>query len=267
MRRMRLSLLGCGTVVVWCVPCIIAVAAPTVWSGLNYEFTKPAGSSLADPITPNVALTRGLTRGLYNAEVDLGWNGSGPTGTTWATAINNIGGNIVASNWEALTFESWIDAYGGGGVGNRIEGLNAVVHLVADDIYLDLRFTDWVNGQDEGGGGGFTYLRAVAPSPPTTTGDYNGNGVVDTADYVAWRNTLNETVPIGSGADGKPDGTINLEDYDFWKARFGNPVSGTSNGGVAVPEPNTTFLPWIAAGLLAGRFGRPARKKKRQAGL
>ena len=52
-------------------------------------------------------------------------------------------------------------------------------------------------------------------STPTPTGDYNGNHVVDAADYVLWRNTLNQTVTAGSGADGNADGTINAADYDF----------------------------------------------------
>src|SRR6185436_16897714 len=40
------------------------------------------------------------------------------------------------------------------------------------------------------------------------TGDYNGNGVVDTADYVVWRDTVGQTVTPNSGADGDGDGTI-----------------------------------------------------------
>jgi hypothetical protein len=251
MRRPRFLFVCCGALAIWCVDFAVALAAPTVWSGLTFEFNKPSFvfPYPVDQITSNVALTRGSARGLYNAELDLGWNGSGPTGTKWATLFNNPTGTIAASNWQALTFGSWINAYGGGGVGTRIEDENAVVYLQADDIYLDLKFTDWVNGQDEGGGGGFTYLRAVAPLPPTTTGDYNGNGVVDAADYVEWRDTLTQSVTAGSGADGNANGTIDAADYDFWRARFGTVLAG-SGSSMAVPEPTAAAMALIALALL-----------------
>ena len=71
-------------------------------------------------------------------------------------------------------------------------------------------------------------------------GDYNGNGTVDAADYVLWRNggpLLNEV------AD---EGTVSNADYTEWKARFGNPPgSGGSIG--AVPEPASAALLLVAA--------------------
>ncbi len=74
-------------------------------------------------------------------------------------------------------------------------------------------------------------------SPPT--GDYNGNGVVDAADYVVWRKTFNQSVsPAGSGADGNQSGTIEDGDYTYWRARFGNSASGLGSG-ASVPEPST----------------------------
>jgi hypothetical protein len=69
---------------------------------------------------------------------------------------------IAATNWQNLTFVNWEGAY------NSQAGVfildpkyrDAVVHLIADNIYLDLRFTDWTSR----GGGGFSYQRA-APEP------------------------------------------------------------------------------------------------------
>jgi hypothetical protein len=80
----------------------------------------------------------------------------------------------------------------------------------------------------------------LAP-PPSPTGDYNGNGQVDAADYVVWRNTLNENVTAGQGADGNASGTIDDADYEFWRARFGNMVPAAANA-ASVPEPTTTVL-------------------------
>ncbi|MEX2308152.1 MAG: hypothetical protein WD738_11195 [Pirellulales bacterium] len=97
--------------------------------------------------------------------------------------------------------------------------------------------------------------------PPAPTGDYNGNGVVDAADYVDWRKTLNQpAVPAGSGADGDADGTIDPGDYDFWAERFGNVVAGAGRGAVnsAVPEPSSALL--LLCGLLAFFLPRGARQ-------
>ncbi|HEX4416110.1 MAG TPA: autotransporter-associated beta strand repeat-containing protein [Lacipirellulaceae bacterium] len=69
-------------------------------------------------------------------------------------------------------------------------------------------------------------------------GDYNGNGVVDAADYVLWRNggpLQNEVNSIG---------TVDASDYTAWRARFGNTSgSGSSlSAGAAVPEPGSCSL-------------------------
>jgi hypothetical protein len=65
-------------------------------------------------------------------------------------------------------------------------------------------------------------------NPPP--GDYNGNGVVDAADYVMWRNN-----PSLHGGD--PMG------YNTWRQNFGAATgSGTLANGNAVPEPTITAL-------------------------
>lgn len=228
-------------------------SAPIVWSGLTHTFTK-TDAVPADQITANVALTRGATRGLFNAMIDKGYNGSGPSDTEWATNLTSAGQTITASNWEALSFEPWLTAFGGTGmIGHLIEGRDAVVHLISDDIYLDLRFTDW-----ELRAGGFAYLRAVAPS--NIPGDYNHNGIVDAADYTLWRDTLGSNVTPGSGADGNANARIDQGDYNFWKSRFGQVAgSAASFGGTPIPEPAGAVIILMGATLLA-----LARRSSRQ---
>jgi hypothetical protein len=87
--------------------------------------------------------------------------------------------------------------------------------------------------------------------PPENSGDYNGNGVVDAADYVIWRKTAGQEVEPGTGADGSGNGTVGPEDYDHWAARFGNIVGGAA-ANAAVPEPASLLsLGLAAAGCLA----------------
>jgi hypothetical protein len=88
------------------------------------------------------------------------------------------------------------------------------------------------------------------PPPATPTGDYNGNGTVDAADYTVWQDSLGESVtPAGSGADGDESGTIDAGDYTFWNDRFGDTVSGSAAHLTAVPEP--TAMAVLLAGLCA----------------
>jgi hypothetical protein len=77
--------------------------------------------------------------------------------------------------------------------------------------------------------------------PANVQGDYNGNAVVDAADYVVWRNTQGSNDPT---ADGNHDGVVDISDFEIWRANFGMSTGGSS--ATAVPEPTT------AAHLLAG---------------
>jgi hypothetical protein len=82
-------------------------------------------------------------------------------------------------------------------------------------------------------GGNFTVTFAVTLN---VLGDYNGDGVVNVADYVLWRKS-----PDTYG--GNPAG------YNTWRANFGGPP-GSGAGGIvngAVPEPATLVLLIFAA--------------------
>jgi hypothetical protein len=238
--------------------------AQTVWSGFGHSFAKtdfadytlPANQ---DHITSSVHLTRGDSQGLFNIAQEDFWDDDGnddfdlsPLGTLWATTINNPGTDeldIEATNWSQLDFAPWIEAYGGRVTHTLPETLtsrNAVVYLLTDNVYLDLRFTSWSLGS-----GGFSYERAE-PATAATTGDYNNDRIVNAADYTTWRNTLGaNATPQGSGADGVPDGLIDGADYTFWKTHFGQVVAGSGGGSAqasGVPEPSTVML--LLGGLL-----------------
>jgi hypothetical protein len=149
--------------------------AQTVWSGLSLTFTKASNTDPVlpenqDRITGNVWLTRDVLRGIVNAATECNVIDGcsytphfSPEDTTWATSLiaANASQTIAAPNWQNLTFTDWEAAYGNQ-VGVNILNRDAVVHLINDNIYLDLRFTGWVMQ----GGGGFTYLRSV-PEPFT----------------------------------------------------------------------------------------------------
>jgi hypothetical protein len=93
----------------------------------------------------------------------------------------------------------------------------------------------------------------IDAAPPTLPGDYNGNGVVDAADYTVWRDSLGQAgadlSADGSGPAGTPDGVVDSWDYDFWKSRFGDMQSGAGGGAIsasAVPEPASLSVALVA---------------------
>ena len=75
-------------------------------------------------------------------------------------------------------------------------------------------------------------LILAAPSIP---GDFNGNGTVDAADYVTWRK--------GIGV------ATTQENYNLWRAHFGQTAGSGSVAGAnaAVPEPTTLLTLIVAA--------------------
>jgi hypothetical protein len=84
---------------------------------------------------------------------------------------------------------------------------------------------------------GFLYIAVtddaghpLALPPATLLGDYNGDGIVNAADYVEWRNGLGTA--------------FNQTDYDVWRAHFGQ-TTGSGFGvrqNATTPEPATMML-------------------------
>jgi hypothetical protein len=83
-------------------------------------------------------------------------------------------------------------------------------------------------------------------------GDYNGDGMVNVADYTVWRDTLGQT---GSGlpADGDGGGAVDAADYEFWKQRFGNATT-VAFAASRVPEPSGLLAALVMSGIFALLF-------------
>jgi len=97
---------------------------------------------------------------------------------------------------------------------------------------------------------------SVNLSSPPPTGDYNGNHTVDAADYVVWRERLNQTgLTPGSGPDGSNNGNVDLADYTFWRSKFGNAAGAGSATSTPEPASGALFL-FVIAALRAARRRR-----------
>jgi Glycosyl hydrolases family 16 len=103
----------------------------------------------------------------------------------------------------------------------------------------------------------FDNASLVLLTPDTVAGlagDYNGNGVIDAADYTTWRDAM--TAGATSLLNDPTPGSVTEADFTYWRDHFGETAGAGSGAGVAasaVPEPNTFVM--LVLGLLISLIG------------
>ncbi|BDC99180.1 hypothetical protein PEPS_14610 [Persicobacter psychrovividus] len=124
-----------------------------VWDGaeLTFEKAEVADENLPanqDSLTANVIITRGVGGGqIYNIAQEASANKvDSPVGTTWA--IGEL------ADYETLSFGKFRATVGDP---KNVVGKKLVLHLIEDDIYLQVTFTKWSQGRS----GGFAYTRST----------------------------------------------------------------------------------------------------------
>lgn len=88
--------------------------------------------------------------------------------------------------------------------------------------------------------------------PNFILGDFNGDGVVNTADYTVFRDTEGATATelAAQPADVDRSFVVDQGDYDIWAGAFGAPNATPVGSSNSVPEPVSAAL--VAAGALGG---------------
>lgn len=81
---------------------------------------------------------------------------------------------------------------------------------------------------------------------PMVAPDFNGDGLVNLADYTVWRDTLGSTQDLRADFDG--DKVIGATDYGAWKSRFGEAVA------TGVANAQTLTVPSPVSGWFAGAW-------------
>jgi len=142
--------------------------------------------------------------------------------------------NVIGSNSGVFAMKSIGGALAAGAVGMIVTfGVCAERARAANVL---------PNGGLEDSAGPLGWNLSVS-TPTSALGDYNGNGSVDAADYVLWRNGG----PLQNEVN--TSGTVDASDYTAWRARFGNNTAGSGSGSLedrAVPEPSTSLLALLA---------------------
>jgi len=133
----------------------MTISVGTFWRGTKTTFTKADGAdwTLAgnqDRLTDNVWITRQNQQGLFNIANEDSYNGIGPSDTEWALgSFDEI---------HSLSFSNWVSTVQG--TPPNSVGINMVLHLISEDIYIEIKFTSWASG-GQGGQGGFSYERST----------------------------------------------------------------------------------------------------------
>ncbi len=197
------------------------------WTDLaNGGDTVAIWSSLADyqaetqsMTTPRRTTSFAAAAVAYDDNVAVGWPN------------NNDSGSIFLANLTAdsATPSSWTRSDD-----NNSSAPQAVLAEVVDHP-----------GGDVGSPG---FVPGVAT---TLTGDYNGNGIVDAADYALWRHAMETSTALPH--DATPE-SVSTADYDLWRANFGQ-TAGAGSGveAASVPEPGGGVMVVMAAVFLVGR--------------
>ena len=164
----------------------------------------------------------------------------------------------VSSNEHAFLYTS----------GSGMVDLNTLIEPLSGWELLDavdVNDMGQITGQGLIDGQYHAYLLAPVP---TLDGDYNGNGIVDAADYTVWRNRLGQSFTLANeNPAAATPGLVDVEDYAFWKSRFGEVLRlgvgsvGASPANSAVPEPANLILLTLAS---AGWRIRHRRKTSSQ---
>ena len=126
----------------------------TIWTGEPIVFEKPNFADSTDPenqdaITDLVVLTRGNRGSLFNVVVETGAGENSPEGTEWAKG--------TTADIDSLEFAPLKAA--AEGKMKEVPDTDFVLHLIDEDIYIDVRFLSWKAGGSTGGG--FSYQRST----------------------------------------------------------------------------------------------------------
>lgn len=129
----------------------------TIWNGPPITITK---SNLADwnlesnqdRIISTIWLTRKDDQGQFNIAQETGYSGGSPVDTEWGWGTTANIGSITFYNWKDATKNN--NPYGDH---ENITDGPMVLHLITDNIYIDLTYNSW---SSSGSGGGLSYTRS-----------------------------------------------------------------------------------------------------------
>jgi hypothetical protein len=178
--------------------------------GDEISFRKSDYGNEIDEIDNNVSITRGNRQGIYNIELEAGWDdtdrdGISPKGTLW-----NLDGWDNLTNLEQRRYYSFYDVYRGE-IGNNIINSEPIMKDVSNNKYYKFDFTVWGNSWN---GAPVTYTRIQIDQ---LTGEEIGDPVTFSKNGYDDPTQVND--PIDNNltiSRGNQQGIYNIELEDSW---------------------------------------------------
>jgi hypothetical protein len=118
---------------------------------INFLFVHTEDGSEVDDIAPGIGITRDSNYGIYNPYDEGSWDEDySPGGTLW-----NFDGIQDLSDVESRSYVIFYEAINYWGIGNKIDGKEAILKVPSTNEYFIVKFISW----QRGGGGAFSYIR------------------------------------------------------------------------------------------------------------
>lgn len=248
------SALGAGASV--SLGAIFAPPTPVVFGqeneDLRFRYSKPGGGFIEGTVVyeglPNNTLVLNVNPTTGQAQL---LNPSGFTVAIDSYVIRSASGSLNPSSWSSLQDQGanggdWYEANPDSNTLSELLANDAATLSPNSGTIFNLG-SPWVTGglQDlvlQFALDGESVLRTgkVVYGPLVAgvalPGDYNGDNIVNAADYTVWRDANGTSATLPN--DTTP-GTVNQSDYNVWRANYGATLSSPA---VAVPEPTAVAL-------------------------
>ncbi|WP_425400100.1 hypothetical protein [Aeoliella sp.] len=248
----------------------VAPSAFGVESDLEFQYTSPDGAistgiveytgpsnTLVVQIDPSDGRARLVNQSQFSVDID------GYTITSEANALltswnslddqNTGGGDWLESNPTTGRLSELKESGALTLAAGAVFDLGSLYNLGIGSSDSDVAFSFLINDGAEGESIATPGEVLFATIPAGLPGDYNGDSVVNLADYTLWRNNLGGDASSAFAAGSRNPlntGVIDADDYTFWKSNFGSTALSAIQAPAAVPEPTTSCYLLLAAGVL-----------------
>ena len=221
---------------------------------VNFDLVNNGGT-IAPGLSPGLTVVNGdLTLNGGSLEIEIGGTQSGQYDRLEVHGVTTLGATLKVKLIESNTGPyvpqlgdtfAFLAAFGGGGgefdafdLPQLAPGLAWAV--LPGDVAI--------------------FLSIVAA--PGLAGDYNNDQIVDAADYVVWRNSIDTQTPLAN--ETASPGVVDAADYEAWRANFG---AAAGSGSVqvatlAVPEPEALLMALIFAANLPTFWHKITRRRR-----